>query len=154
MNLILLLTADWVLQAHQSTAKSDDALCRNWPPYKNSYFKIFYSPGAERQKRNEMLYELRRFDETGIITARLSVLLNQLPLSSLFSMTPSIAIATRGDLICTACNTVIDVLTEYIETHSPEEILNLLSTVCIQVANYNTEVCHGVISLNLVSDIL
>jgi hypothetical protein len=119
-----------------------------------AYFKTFYFLGAERQKRNEMLYELRKFDETGVITTRLSAILNQLPLSSLFSMKPSAAIATRGDLICTACNTVIDVLTEYIETHSPEEVLNLLSTVCIKVAQYDTEVCHGVIGLNLVSDIL
>jgi hypothetical protein len=119
-----------------------------------AYFKTFYSLGAERQKRSDMLHELRKFDETGIITAHLSAILNQLPLSSLFSIEPNIAIATQSDLICTACNTVIDVLTAYIETHSPEELLNLLSAVCIQVANYSTEVCHGVIGLNLVSGIL
>jgi hypothetical protein len=118
-----------------------------------AYFETFYFLGAERQKRNEMLHELRKFDETGIITAQLSSILNQLPLSSLFSMKPSTPIATRDDIICLGCSTVVDVLTEYIETHSPQELLNLLSELCIQVVNYSTEVCQGVIGLNLVSEI-
>jgi hypothetical protein len=144
-----------MLQAHQNIQKSDGGLHRNWLLYKTiAYFKTFYSLGAERRQRNEMLHELRKFDETGIITARLSAILNQLPLSSIFSMKPSTAIATRDNLICTACSSVVDVLTKYIETHSEEELLRLLSTVCIQVANYSTEVCDGVIGLNLVSDIL
>jgi hypothetical protein len=102
--------------------------------------------------RDEVLQGFRQFDENGILTEQLSAIINELPLSTLFSMEPSTPIIKRDTLICVACRPVVDVLIEYLRTHSKEELLNLLSTICTELVKYSEEVCTGVISLNLVSD--
>jgi predicted naringenin-chalcone synthase len=102
--------------------------------------------------RDEVLHGLRQFDETGILTERLTAIIKQLPLSTLFSMKPSTAIIKRDNIICSACLSVVDVLTDYMKTHSKEDLLSLISTLCTDLVKYSEEVCSGVISLNLVSD--
>lgn len=101
-----------------------------------------------------MSRELKKFDETGEITPRLSEILNQLPLTHLFSMKPSAAITARDDIICTACNAALDAVIDYIHTHSREDLLRLITTLCVQIVNYNEIVCSGLIELNLVSSFL
>jgi hypothetical protein len=101
--------------------------------------------------------DLRKFDETGKITPRLSEILNQMPLEHLFSMKPSTditAITQRDSIICIACNAVIDTVMEYISNHSREDVVNLVTTLCLQIVNYGEKVCSGVIGLNIVSDFL
>ena len=103
---------------------------------------------------DEVSRELKKFDETGLITPRLSEILNQLPLRHLFSMKPSTGITARDDIICIACAAAVDAVTEYINTHSREDVVNLITTLCIQIVNYNKNVCSGLIDLNMVSGFL
>jgi hypothetical protein len=102
--------------------------------------------------RDELSQGLRQFDETGVLTKEVSEIINQLPLSTVFSMKPSTPVINTDKLICTACPVVVDILTAYIRTHSPEDISELLSSVCTLATPYDEEVCSGVINLNLVSD--
>jgi hypothetical protein len=103
---------------------------------------------------DEVLRELEIFDETGKITSRLAAILNHMPLQQLFSMEPSTAIAARDSIICTACNSALNAVMDYIRTHSREDVLNLISTLCVQIVNYNEVVCTGLIGLNMVSGFL
>jgi len=102
----------------------------------------------------EVSNELSIFDETGKITPRFAGILNQLHLKQLFSMEPRTAITARDSLICTACSSAVDVLTEYIRNHSREDVLNLITTLCVQIVSYSEEVCNGLIGLNMVSGFL
>jgi predicted naringenin-chalcone synthase len=103
---------------------------------------------------NEVSRELEIFDETGKITPRLAEILNQMPLQQLFSMDQSTTITARDGIICIACNAALNSVIEYIRTHSREDVLSLISTLCVQLINFNQEVCTGVIGLNLVSGFL
>jgi predicted naringenin-chalcone synthase len=102
----------------------------------------------------EVSRELKIFDETGKITPMLAAILNQIPLKQLFSREPRKSITARDSIICIACNAALDGVIEYIRTHSREDVLKLISTLCVQIVNYNEEVCAGVIGLNLVSGFL
>lgn len=102
--------------------------------------------------RNEVLHGLRQFDETGKLTEQFIAIIKQLPLSTLFSMNSRTEIIKRDNIICSACIAVVNALTDYINTHSSEDLLSLISKLCIDVVKYDEEVCSGVISLNLVSD--
>jgi len=103
---------------------------------------------------DEVSRELEIFDETGKITSRLAAILNQIPLQQLFSMKQSTAITARDSIICTACNSALNAVIDYIRNHSREDVLNLISTLCVQIVSYNEEVCTGVIGLNMVSGFL
>jgi predicted naringenin-chalcone synthase len=103
---------------------------------------------------DEVSRELKKFDETGKITPRLSAILKLMPLQDLFSMKPSIRITSRDSIVCSACNSALNAVMEYIRTHSQEDVLNLITTLCVQVVNYNEEVCTGLIGLNMVSGFL
>jgi hypothetical protein len=103
---------------------------------------------------DEVSRELKKFDETGKITPRLSEILNYLPLTHLFSMKPSTAITARDDIICVACRAAVDAVVEYIQNRSRDDVLKLITTLCVQIANYDENVCSGVIDLNLVSGFL
>jgi hypothetical protein len=103
---------------------------------------------------DEMSRELEIFDETGKITPRLAAILNQMPLKQLFRMEPRTAIIARDSLICTACSSALNIMMEYISNHSREDVLNLISSLCVQIVNYNENVCTGLIDLNMVSGFL
>jgi hypothetical protein len=103
---------------------------------------------------DEVSRELEIFDETGKITSRLAAILNHMPLKQLFSMEQSTAITARDSILCTACNSALDAVMGYIRTHSREDVLNLISTLCVQIVQYNEAVCTGVIGLNMVSGFL
>ena len=103
---------------------------------------------------DEVSSELKIFDDTGKITPKLAAILNQMPLKQLFSMEPRTAITARDSIICTACNSALNAVMDYIRTHSREDVLNLISTLCVQIVSYNEEVCTGLIGLNMVSGFL
>jgi hypothetical protein len=103
---------------------------------------------------DEVSHELEIFDETGKITPRLATILNQMPLQQLFSMDQNTVITARDSLICTACNAALNAVMGYIRNHSREDVLNLISTLCVQIVSYNEEVCAGLIGLNMVSGFL
>ena len=117
-------------------------------------FLIFCFSDTESQMTDEVSRQLEIFDETGQITPRLAAILNHMPLKQLFSMERSTAITARDSLICTACNSALNAVMEYIRNHSREDVLNLISTLCVQIVNYNEEVCTGLIGLNMVSGFL
>jgi predicted naringenin-chalcone synthase len=103
---------------------------------------------------DEVSRELKNFDETGKITPRLSEILKLMPLEDLFSMKPRPAVTSRDSLVCSACSSTLNAVMEYIRTHSVEDVLNLVATLCTQLVNFNENVCTGVVGLNMVSGFL
>jgi hypothetical protein len=98
--------------------------------------------------------ELKKFDETGKITPRLSEILKLMPLEDLFSMKPRPTVTSRDSIICSACNSALNAVMGYIQTHSQEDVLNLVASLCAQLINFSEEVCNGVVALNMVSGFL
>jgi hypothetical protein len=104
--------------------------------------------------KDDILHGFRQFDETGRLTPELSSIMQLLPLSSIFSTTPSsTSVTARDSIMCLACLAAVDVMKIYIDTHSRDQVFNLIFTVCIEVTNYKEEVCAGTIGLHLVNEL-
>jgi hypothetical protein len=103
--------------------------------------------------KNAILHEFRQFDETGRFTKELSTVMKQMPLSSIFSLTPSsTSTITRDTIMCLACLAAVDVMKIYIDTHSRDQVFNLIFALCIELTDYKEEVCAGTIGLHLVNE--
>jgi hypothetical protein len=103
--------------------------------------------------KDEILQGFRQFDETGRLTPELSSIMKLMPLSSMFGMTPSIRSATAHEsIMCLACLAAVDVMRTYIDTHSRDQVFNLIVNICIELTDYKEEVCAGAIGLHLVNE--
>ena len=108
---------------------------------------------------DEVSRELEIFDETGKITTRLTEKVNQMLPQQLFSMEPSADVTARDSTYCTKCNALLDAVMKYIRTHSRENVLKLLSKLCLVIVSignisFSEEMCTGFIGLNMVSGFL
>lgn len=124
------------------------------PPYNNfCLLCVFYFPGTEREMRDEILHGFRQFDETGRFTPELSIILKQMPLSSISGLTSSSTSAvTRDSLTCLACLAAVDILKIYIDTHTRDQVYNLIVALCLELTDYKEEVCAGSVGLHLVNE--
>jgi hypothetical protein len=114
---------------------------------------LSYFSEAEEQMRAELLHGFRQFDETKELTPELSAIMKKMPLSSVFGMTPSSrSTATRGNLICPACIAAVEVMGLYIDTHTRDEVVQLVVLVCTLVTEYNEDVCTAAIELHMVTE--
>ncbi|KDR09868.1 Sphingomyelin phosphodiesterase [Zootermopsis nevadensis] len=105
---------------------------------------------TERQMRDEVLHGFRQFDITGKFTPQLSAIMKQIPLSSAFGTEPfKPSTETRDSVICMGCTAAVDVMKEYIASHTRDEVFNVVHTMCIEFTQYSTEVCAGSIGLHL-----
>jgi hypothetical protein len=103
--------------------------------------------------KDEILHGFRQFDEIGKFTPELSSLMKLMPLSSIFSMTPSsTSTITRDSIMCLACLAAVDIMKVYIDSHSRDQVFNLIFTLCIELTDYKEEVCAGSIELHLVNE--
>lgn len=99
--------------------------------------------------KDEILHGFRQFDETGRLTPELSVIMKQMPLSSISSSTSTV---TRDSLTCLACLAAVDILKIYIDTHTRDQVYELIVALCLELTDYKEEVCAGSVGLHLVNE--
>ena len=101
---------------------------------------------------NEILEEFKHFDESRSFRDRLFLLLDQLPLASLFNLSPAhTGIVVYDWIVCMSCRSTVDALLLYARTHSQEDLHNLAYSLCTHLGLQSDEVCAGVIDLNMVT---
>ncbi|XP_023725625.1 sphingomyelin phosphodiesterase [Cryptotermes secundus] len=106
--------------------------------------------GTERQMKDEILHGFRQFDETGRLTPELSIIMKQIPLSSISGLTSSsTSPVTRESLTCLACLAAVDIMKIYIDTHTRDQVYNLVVALCLDLTDYKEEVCLGSVGLHL-----
>lgn len=103
---------------------------------------------------DEILHELKLFDNSRLLTNQLFSIMRKLPLASLFSFLPTHkGIVIYDWTICTACYSVIEALLIYSQSHSHQDLRNLIYSMCINLETHSDEICAGVIDLNTVIEI-
>jgi hypothetical protein len=99
----------------------------------------------------ELLHGFKQFDETNKLTPEVSSILQKMPLSSVFGMTPkSTTTATDESIICTTCAAAVEAMELYIPDHTRDEIVKLVVEVCSLVTEYSEEVCTEAVELHMV----
>jgi hypothetical protein len=123
--------------------------------YKSScLFKYFCFSDEERRMRDEVLQEFRLFDKSRMFTTRFFSIMEKMPLASLFSMLPThTGTVVYDGAMCIACYSIIDALLVYSQTHSHQDLRNLLYSMCTNLGILGDKICAGVIDLNMVIEI-
>jgi hypothetical protein len=104
--------------------------------------------------RDEVLEELTHFDNSRMFTDRLFSIIGKMPLTSLFSLLPShTGTVVYDSTVCVTCRSVTDALLTYSQSHSQQDIRDLVYSICINLGIQTEEVCAGVIDLNKVIQI-
>jgi hypothetical protein len=101
--------------------------------------------------RDEILEELTHFDKSRMFTDRLFSIIGKMPLTSLFTLLPThTGTVVYDSTVCITCRSVTDALLTYSQNRSPEDLRDLVYSICINLGIQTEEVCAGVIDLNMV----
>jgi hypothetical protein len=104
--------------------------------------------------RDEVLEELIHFDNSRMLTDRLFSIIGKMPLTSIFTLLPThTGTVVYDSTVCITCRSVTDALLTYLQSHSYQDLRDLVYSICTNLRMQTEDVCAGVIDLNMVIQI-